>query len=456
MNHKNKTLLQQLFNGALIIAIIVLLGWLSVRFKTEIDWTANNRNSLTSASVKQLQAMSGELTFHVFAPSGADTRREIEADLAKYKRAKPDIVIDFIDPSASPQKVREYKVNYIGQVVVEYQNRRETLDATTEPAITTALQRLSYGGEQWIVFLEGHGERSTSEGGPASISRFAQALRDKGLKVQGLQLVQNPKVPDNASVLVIASPASKLLDGEVKLIQDYVNRGGNLLWLADPDYPAGLDALAQQLGVRWQNGYAIFPNYQMLGTGHPGFFAAIGYPPNPVTQGLSMVTLFPLVRSLDIKPTGDWKPQPLLVTTEDAWLETGDIDSGHVEFDGVDLKGPLMIGTTLTRLFSSPATEKKAGETLSPHQQRIALIGDADFISDAYIDQLGNQQLGVNVVQWLASRDAQLNIDVPAAPDTSLYLPGWATMAIAAGFVVLLPLLLLGYGVARWIIRRRR
>ena len=452
MNKKNKTFLQQGLNGVLVVAIVVLLGWLSVRFKTEIDWTANNRNSLTAASVKQLQAMDAPLTFHVFAPSGADTRREIETDLAKYQRAKPDIVIDFIDPSASPQKVREFQVNYVGQIVAEYQGRRETLNATTETAITTALQRLSYGGEQWIVFLEGHGERSISEGGPTSVTRFTQALRDKGLKVQGLNLVQNPKVPDNASVLVIASPASTLFDGEVRLIQDYVARGGNLLWLADPDFPSGLAGLAQELGVRWQNGYAIFPNYQMLGTGHPGFFAAIGYPPNPVTQGLDLVTLFPLVRALDIKPTGDWKSQPMLVSTDDAWLETGDIDSGEVRYDGEDLKGPLMIGATLTRSFQPPGAAKDA----QPLLQRVALIGDADFLSDAYLDQLGNQQLALNVVQWLASRDAQLNIDVPAAPDTSLYLPGWATMTIAALFVVVLPLLLLGFGVTRWIIRRRR
>src|SRR3546814_6041199 len=190
----------------------------------------------------------------------------------------------------------------------------------------------------------------------------------------------------------------------------------------------------------------------MLGTGHPGFFAAIGYPPNVVTQGLDMVTLFPLVRSLTIAPTGDWKTQPLLQTSDTAWLETGDINAVSVEFDGKDVKGPLTIGATLTRQYK-PAADDKEGK---PHPQRIALIGDSDFLSNAYLAQLGNQQLGLNVIQWLASRDAQLNIDVPKAPDTSLYLPGWATMAIAGGFIVLLPLLLLGFGVTRWVLRRRR
>ena len=106
----------------------------------------------------------------------------------------------YLDDRGSVRGVARLVKDENGQVVVEYQNRRETLNATTETAITTALQRLSYGGEQWVVFLEGHGERSISDGGPTSISRFAQVLRDKGLKVQGLSLVKNPRIPDNAKI----------------------------------------------------------------------------------------------------------------------------------------------------------------------------------------------------------------------------------------------------------------
>lgn len=457
---KKQTYIQQLINGALVVAVIVVLGVLSVRFKAELDWTANQRNSLTEASVKQLNSMTEPVVFHVFAPSGAETRRAVEEDLGKYQRVKADIQIDFIDPSASPQKVREYNINAIGEVVVEYQGRRENLRATTEQAITTALQRLAFSGEQFIVFVEGHGERSTSASGPDSLGRFAQTLRDKGLKVQGLNLVQTPRIPDNTSALVLASPSSKLFDGEIALIRDYVKNGGNLLWLADPDYPAGLDELAKDLGIEWQNGYAILPEYQVLGTGHPGFFAAVEYPPNLVTQGLDMVTLFPLVRSLkttaDAAATG-WSMQPMLQSSQEAWLETGDISGGSVALDPTDIPGPLTIGVTLTRPYT-PAAVEGAATTDKPatRPQRVVLVGDADFLTDAYVGELGNQQLGINIMQWLASRDAQLNIDLKNAPDTALYMPGWAFSTIALGFILVLPLGLLAFGIARWVVRRRK
>ena len=42
-------------------------------------------------------------------------------------------------------------------------------------------------------------------------------------------------MPDNATVLVITQPQVDLLPGEVDKMMRYVDRGGNLLWLVDPD-----------------------------------------------------------------------------------------------------------------------------------------------------------------------------------------------------------------------------
>ncbi len=459
--NKKKLYLQQLISALLFVVVLVLVGWLSVRHDLHWDWTAGKRNTLTEASKTQLASMKDPVKFIAFAYPGSEERSSVEFFVERYKRLKPDIQIEFIDPSSQPQKVREYNITYAGEVALEYQGRRENLRGLSEQTITTALQRLSYTGDNWIVFLEGHGERSLEGQDTQSISQFVQVLRDKGLKVQGLNLVKTPQIPDNTSTLVIASPQSALFDGEIKLIQQYVDKGGNLLWLADPDFTPGLQPLADTLGISWQNGFAVFPEYEALGTGHPGIFAALGYPPSAVTQGLEQVTLFPLVRSLVAKTTAGWSAQPLLTTTETAWLETGALDGGPVKLDvdKGDIAGPLNIGMTLTR--DKPGAEApKAAEPGQPPaptpQQRVIAIGDADFLSNGYLAQLGNQQLGINIVQWLAARDSQMNVDVPKAPDVDLFLPDWALALIAGGFVISLPLILLGIGIGRWIKRRRK
>ncbi|MCC2657144.1 MAG: hypothetical protein K0Q76_2252 [Panacagrimonas sp.] len=468
MKQKNQNLIQQLIGGALFLGVIVMLGVLSVRYNVKQDWTFNKRNTISVASQKQLAGMKDPVRFVAFAYPGAPERASVQFFVEQYQRFKKDVSLEYIDPSSQPQKVKEFNVSFAGEVVLEYQGRRENLRALSEQNITGALQRLSYSGEKWIVFLEGHGERAVVEGqDQGAYTRFAQVLKDKGLNYQALNLIKTPSIPDNTSVLVVASPRSELLEGEIRLIDAYVEKGGNLLWMADPDHTPGLKPVAERLGITWQDGYAVFPEYELLGTGHPGIFAALDYPPNPVTRGMDRVTLFPLVRSLKAseKSAGGWTATPLLTSSPEAWLETQPIGDAGVSLDPAagDIAGPLTIGMTLTRELPDPTAPApapaKEGEPPAPaatHQQRVVLIGDADFISDGSLSQLGNQQLGLNVVQWLASRDAQLDIDVPKAPDTNLFLPNWAIVLIAGGFVIALPLLLIGIGVTRWIVRRRR
>ena len=466
MKQKNQNLFQQLVGGVLFLAVLVMLGWLSVRYNVKQDWTFNQRNTISAASQQQLKSMSDPLRFVAFAYPGAPERASVQFFVDQYSRFKKDVVLEFVDPSSQPLKVKEYNISFAGEVVLEYQGRRENLRALSEQNITGALQRLSYSGEKWVVFLEGHGERAVIGGTDQNAyTQFAEVLKGKGLKVQPLSLIKTPAIPDNTAVLVIASPRSAMLEGEIKLIDDYVKRGGNLLWLADPDYTPGLISVANTLGIQWQDGYAVFPEYELLGTGHPGIFVSLDYPAGPVTRGIDQVTLFPLVRSLIAKPDSGWTAQPMLQSSKEAWLETEPLGEGNVSLDTTkgDIAGPLNIGLTLTREVADPdappATPPAEGEppkAAATRQQRVALVGDADFLSDATLSQLGNQQLGLNLVQWLASRDAQLNIDVPKAPDTSLFLPNWATILIGIGFVIVLPLLLIGIGVTRWVIRRRR
>jgi len=391
--------------------------------------------------------MKDPVAFKVFLYPRSAQRQGLEADIGRYQRFKSNISIDFIDPSTHPQQVKEYNVSHAGEVIAEYQGRRESLTGTTEAAITTALQRLAFAGDRWVTFLEGHHERSIDDREQNGFAQFAQELRDKGLKVESLNLATSPKIPEHTSVLVIAAPERPLLAGEEKLVAGFVAKGGNLLWLADPDQKPGLDDLAKSLGVTWQNGTAILLDSAALGL-PPFVYVTTQYPPNPVTKDFQENVLFALVRSVSFKSDAGWNAQALLQTSDQAWLETGKLE-GDLKYDeGKDIKGPLTIGLTLTR-----DAKGDKGET---HPQRVALIGDSDFLTNAYYNQLGNSLLGLNLAQWLASREAQLNVDVPKAPDRALELPAWGLYAIYGGFTFLLPAALLGFGVTRWAIRRRR
>jgi ABC-type uncharacterized transport system involved in gliding motility auxiliary subunit len=455
--------IQQLVTAVLFAGVLAMLGWLSNRYALEADWTAGNRNTLTDASVKLLGTLQGAVTVKVFLYPRSELRQALEADLRRYQRVKGDLTLEFVDPSANPQLVREYNIQRAGEAVIEYQGRRENLSATTEQAVTAALQRLAHAGERWVVFLEGHGERGIGDGEQGGYAEFAAFLRDKGLKLRSLNLATDAVIPDNTAVLVLAAPARPLLAGEVKIIDEYVRAGGNLLWLADPaegprDPVASLAPLAATLGVTWLKGTGILMESHALGL-PPFVYITTQYPANPVTRDFPENALFPLVRGLNYTSDPDgFTAQPLLTTGEAAWLETGRLE-GDLTMDAGsgDTAGPLTLGVTLTRELK-PATAEPAKEGEAPaagKPQRVALVGDSDFLSNGYVGQLGNSLLGLNLAQWLASRDEQLNIDVPKAPDTALVIPAWGLYAIYFGFAFLLPAALLGFGITRWVIRRR-
>jgi ABC-type uncharacterized transport system involved in gliding motility auxiliary subunit len=440
--------LQAILRIVLVLALVILLGTLSQLYKTELDWTYGDRNSLSEASLELLERMPGPIVFTAFTSADAEMKRTILADLARYQRVRDNIEVEFVDPSHNPQRAREAGIRNFNEVEIRYDGNSEVVSALTEPAITGALQKLANPTEQVVYFLRGHGERQLQGGGELGMSSLVQALERSGLRVEALNLAETGSIPDDATAVALASPNSTPLPQEQRRLAEWIEDGGNFVWLADPDSARALDPLTEALSVSWQPGVAVFPDYQET-SGHPGIFVAASYPPNPLTRRLDAVTVFPLVSGVEWDMDGPWDGMPLLVTSRSAWLETGAIE-GDLVFDqeAGDIRGPITVGALLTR-----EREQADGSRL---QQRVAFVGDSDFLVNVYLEQGGNRQLALNLFQWAATRDKQLDIEVPKAPDSSLRLSGFALTAIAGGIVIGLPLLLVGFGITRWALRRRR
>ena len=242
---------------------------------------------------------------------------------------------------------------------------------------------------------------------------------------------------------MIASPRVKFLAGEVKQIEQYLARGGNLLWLAEPGPLQGLERVAESLGVEFQRGVVVDPTSQSLTGTAANFIVVTRYGTHPAVQGFELMTLFPEVAGLSVQPPKDWEQQVMLDTAPGAWLETGG-STGNIRFDqGQDIHGPVNIAVSLTR--------KQDGR-----EQRVAVIGDGDFLSNTFLGNGGNLELGMNLVNWLGSDDAYINVPARTAPDLNLTLSRSAQIGIVLGFLVILPVGLLASGITIWWRRRKR
>ena len=66
-------------------------------------------------------------------------------------------------------------------------------------------------------------------------------------------------MPANAALLVIASPQADVQPAEVGKIRRYLDAGGNLLWLIDPEPLRGLQPIAEVLGLVLTPGTVVDP-----------------------------------------------------------------------------------------------------------------------------------------------------------------------------------------------------
>ena len=438
---------------ALFTGLIGLLAWLSTLYVYQADWTAGGRNTISEDTRKLLEELTEPVAITSYASENANLREQIRARVGSYQRFKPDISLKFVNPDTVPEQVRTEGITIDGELVIGYRGRSEHVQALNEQTLTNALMRVSRQDERWIVFLAGHGERDPHGEANADLGAFGKELERNGLKVQKVNLAENP-IPNNTSLLVIAGPRVNLLPGEVALVRDYVTQGGNLLWLAEPGKPAGLESLAEQLGIAFLPGVVVDATTRAFGIDDPSFALVTAYPAHEVTREFNSVTVFPEAAALEIREDPHWQATPILSTLSRSWTELGEL-KGEIQFDeNTDERaGPLDIGVALT----TTAASGEAGDTNTPpHEQRVIVTGDGDFLSNTYLGNAGNLDLGLNMVHWLSHDDAFIDIRVKAAPDTTLELGRVAQGVIGLGSLIGLPILLMTSGLVIWLRRRRR
>lgn len=438
------------------LGTVLLLGWLSQRYAVQFDVSRYRHNSLSQPSRDLLTRLRGAVHVTAWLPADQLDRgdrhsgnryrarhRQISALVERYRRYKPDITLRFIDPRQQPALARRLNIHPRGEIVVSHNGRFEKLQRIDELHMSNALMRLSTRPDKWIAFLTGHGERSPFSNAVHGLSRFALRLRQRGLRVQPLDLTRTPVIPDNTSVLVIASPRKPLSNDESRIIRRWLARGGNLLWLGDPG-SATPGELADSLGIRFLPGTILTPPAPGAPTRNPALVIVNRYADHALTRNLQQATIFPFSRALIAFPAHRWQPVTLLQSSLRSWTETGDLRRPPLRYDpgSSERPGPLAIAVALER--------RRDGRS-----QRVVVTGDSDFISNAWLVNGGNAELGLNMIHWLAHDDRRLAITPVTIDDVSLALDdGLATLyGIVFPFVIPALLLLAGFLIQR---HRRR
>ena len=449
--------IQKFIFTLLLLTVVGLLSWLSQKHNWQYDWTASQRNTLSQSSIALLQGMEDPISINVYIQEDATLKTAVEEILNRYKREKDNFNFKIVNPDIDLELAQLDKVTRYGQVAIKYQGRSEIVGSLSEQTFSSALQRLSYSGDRSLVFLTGHGERKPSGDQNADYNQFTTKLASKKIVSQSHHLLKSA-LPDNTDILVIASPKKSLLKGELKHIKDYIEQGGNLLWMMDPGTKnnklSGLKALANILGINFLDGTIVDNNTNLrktLGIHNPAMIPVLDYHPHAITKNISYNTLFPISRGLVIEGNTEWQSTIIAQSLAQSWSETNKLSEGIVfNSKSGDVAGPLPVVLALERLLTS---DNASAEKSS---QRIIIAGDSDFLSNSYLGVGANLTLSLNIIDWLSGDDDLIAIEIKNAPDTKLQLDDTEILIIGLGFFIVLPTSLLFVGLFIWLRRRKR
>jgi len=222
-----------LFLSLFLIGIILCLGWLTHRFEFQRDLTANARHSLSTTTEKVLNNLTDPL--EIIAVTGPDrTQREAIASLIeRIKDIKPDTELVFLNPDTNPAAIRELNASVGGELILRSGGREARLKNLAERQLSNSLRQLNRQQDRRISFITGHEERSPTRLANDGWNTIAGRLSAIGLVSREHSLVSEPTIDPDIDLVVIAAPRRPYFPGEIASINNYLNQGGNLLWLIE-------------------------------------------------------------------------------------------------------------------------------------------------------------------------------------------------------------------------------
>lgn len=439
------------------IAIVGVINFMGQRYHIRYDVTANKQFTLSEKTVQILQELKEPIqVIGFYTTDSMQAQQEASDRLREYSRMTDKLTYRFIDPFAEPQIANEYKVQMDGTVVFERGKRRENVYGTDEQSFTNAIFKVSQEQQPTIYFTTGHGERSPDDSGSEGYSLMKGALESENYKVSLLDLkTLTETLPSDITALIIAGPKQPFDPAEVKHVKDYMEKGGRVLVMVDPQVQSGLDEFLKEWGLALRNDSVVDPRFGFFGQAQVPVINT--YKPHAITRDMvGQSSFFPGVRSIEalVGAQSLRSPMALFASSDQSWGETdfASLKAQNAKFDEKDWKGPLDLAYAV--------------EARGENNARLVVIGNSNFVSNGTLNtritvggqqqriQSGNGLLFGNMLHWLAGQETLIAIPARPMDNRPIFLTAEQTAFVFWSSFLLIPLAILIVGALVWWRRR--
>jgi ABC-type uncharacterized transport system involved in gliding motility auxiliary subunit len=453
----------------LALGVVVAANAISIKHSARWDLTENKRNSVSAQTIQVLRTLKSPVTAIAFFRSdtpGKKTAEDLLAQYAKYSGGRFTWRLE--DTDRAPALARQYGVESYGTVVLEGgpagQTRTEKVLDAEEEKLTNAIVKVTRSGKRVIYMVKGHGEREIGNTDRAGFSQAKDQMEKANYEVKELFLARDPKIPDDAAIVIVPGPKTDLFPQELAALDAYIARAGKVLFMAGPFQADATVKYLTKYGIVVDNDVVIElnPIGQLFGVGP--LVPVVGqYESHPITKDMAgVMTLFPLTRSVEAAkamPKGI-QASPLALTSRQSWGETDKsvFQTGKATPDANEKTGPLAVAMVATvDVPSDPKIEAAEGtdaaKKVAP-KARLVVVGTADFASNQFLGAQGNRDFFLNVVSWLAEEEDLISIRAKDPKQNPVVLTSAQSMLVGWLPVVVLPGTVLICGIM--VVRQRR
>ncbi|MCB0805301.1 MAG: GldG family protein [Bacteroidales bacterium] len=334
----------------LVLAVLVVLNFLSEQFFLRLDFTADQRYTLSNATKDILRSMDEPVTVTAYftedlPPDLAVTRRDFKDLLVEYANVSKGLVLyEFVNPNKDQESEQKAFQAGIQPVLVSTREKDEATQkkvfmgavlqmgenkeiipflqpgAAMEYALSTNIKKLSVTDKPFIGLLQGNGEPSLN-----AMSQVMEALSIL-YSIEPVNLADSALDLSKYKTLAIVGPRDTIPPQQLAKLDQYLAGGGNLFIAMDrvdgnlqtvqgSSITTGLEKWLSNKGLVVENNFVVDANCGSVGVQQrQGFFnfttnvrfpylpIIVNFADHPATKGLEQV-LMPFASSITF--TGD-------------------------------------------------------------------------------------------------------------------------------------------------------
>ncbi len=502
-----------IFQAILYFVVIVLVNVVVSGWFFRLDLTRNKVNTLSPATEKLLHELKDHMLVRVFfnsgLPSPYNSNRRALVDMLQEFRSLSDgkLEYDIINPK-TPAQIEKGRSDGIPQIqvqvenndklevkrammglVIEYRAKKQVIPviqslSNFEYEMASRIDRLIQTRKKTIAIAQGNGEPSFS-----NIKKAENALTGR---YDVIPVNFSKPVPDSVSALVIIQPTTAFADSQLYNLDQYMMRRGRAAFFTSmvnasmrneyaTDLHLNLSQLTRKYGFEIKKDLVRDASCASVSVMQREAGMTIQTEvPNPyipivgnldksfvVTQDLHQVVLpFPsqvdtsFARSLKLHVT------PFATSSGQSGVQTRFYNlNPTAQFTRkMFQEHNLLLGAAITGKIHSaiPDTARLARAhpgRMTEGNERVVVMGNGDFIQDAFLRNPDNLSIFLNTVDYLTDNIGLVSIRSKTFLPPPLKPVSETMRAFTKNFIIIFPpLLILAIGLLYWrrTVRRRK